>query len=252
MIYQILLDKRLGGFKLPKSTYIIAAGNRVTDGASAYEMDTATADRLTHLQLVPQPEQWLTWAKRADLHPYVLTFIKTRPDMLSDDSLEDIVRCSPRSWEKVSDLLKISNDPEEIGVLIAGRVGNRAAAIFIQTLQELKDLPDIPSLFKEDDAGLRRLAPTNLSGFYGLAYGLNAYATTSKKLIQAMYIFKVMASSSSLPSREILTMGLRVFHDTLYQKNWSIKAFSDELYTEHIVPCIMSIPDLSDIVQKFN
>jgi hypothetical protein len=96
MIYQILLDKRLAGFELPKSTYIIAAGNRVSDGASAYEMDTATADRLTHIQLVPQPDQWLKWAAKADLHNSVLTFIKTRPDFLFDDELDDLVRTSPR------------------------------------------------------------------------------------------------------------------------------------------------------------
>lgn len=258
MIYQILLDKRLGGFSLPESTYILAAGNRVVDGASAYEMDTATADRLTHLEITPAPAQWLNWAQKADIHPFVLTFIKTRPDMLFDNSLDDIVRSSPRSWEKVSDLLKINDNPTEMGVLIAGRVGTRTAAIFVQTMQELSELPDIPSLFKilgnsNHEVELQRLAPSTLAGYYGLAYGLNALASSSKKLTQAMYIFKTMTLvRSGLPEKEILTMGLRVFHDTLYQKNWSLKVFSDELYTSHIVDVIMSIPDLNDIAAQYS
>jgi hypothetical protein len=149
--------------------------------------------------------------------------------------------------------MKINSCPEEMGVLIAGRIGTRAAAVFIQTLQEIRELPNIPELFKATDAELKRLAPTTISGFYGLAYGLNALAANAKKLVQIMHIFTVMASaaSGSLPKQEIVTMGLSLFHDTLYNKSWSVAVFANQDYVQEIIPIILSIPDLSDIAVTF-
>jgi len=96
-VYQLVLDKKLGGHSLPDNCYIVAAGNRATDNASAFDIDTALADRFTHFVLKCDAKQWLDWAVLNNIHPTVLTFIKTRPDMLDDeDNMTDLVRRSPR------------------------------------------------------------------------------------------------------------------------------------------------------------
>jgi hypothetical protein len=96
-IYQLLLSRQLGGHKLPEDSYIICAGNRASDGASAFELDTALADRLNIFVLEINPKQWLSWAVSEDLHPAVLTYINAKPHMLMDEeNFEHTCRRSAR------------------------------------------------------------------------------------------------------------------------------------------------------------
>ena len=48
-VYGLLQERRVGRHILPDNVFIVAAGNMVEDGAVAYEMGTALADRLVHL-----------------------------------------------------------------------------------------------------------------------------------------------------------------------------------------------------------
>lgn len=83
--YQLLLSRQLGGHKLPEDSYIICAGNRASDGASAFDLDTALADRLNIFVIEADAQQWLDWAIKNNIHPAVLTYIKTKPERLMDE-----------------------------------------------------------------------------------------------------------------------------------------------------------------------
>ncbi len=51
------------------STFIVAAGNSVEDGAVAYDMGTALSDRLVHLALKAEAADWLaSYAVPRGLH----------------------------------------------------------------------------------------------------------------------------------------------------------------------------------------
>lgn len=98
--YELLLDRRLGGWKMRDNVVVIAAGNRLSDGAGGYEIDTALADRVAHYYLKANAESWLQWAVNKKIHPAVLTFIKNRPDMLDqNDDMENLLRTSPRKLQ---------------------------------------------------------------------------------------------------------------------------------------------------------
>ncbi len=58
-VYGLLQERRVGRHLLPASVFVVAAGNTVDDGAIAYEMGTALADRLIHLQVNPDAKDWL-------------------------------------------------------------------------------------------------------------------------------------------------------------------------------------------------
>ena len=49
--YQIVLNRRIGNYELPKDAAIVAAGNRVRDRGVAYNMPSALRNRFVHATL---------------------------------------------------------------------------------------------------------------------------------------------------------------------------------------------------------
>lgn len=131
--YEIILDRRLGDlYKVPDGWYICGAGNRAVDRAVAYTMSSALANRFMHLELENDAEDWVRWAQNNGIHPAVTGFIKYRPALLFSQEGEDLERGwpSPRSWAKVSSMVKILNG-KELESAVSGLIGKGAAAEFM-------------------------------------------------------------------------------------------------------------------------
>jgi hypothetical protein len=134
--YEIILDRRLGDlYRLPNGWYIVAAGNREEDMAVATTMSSALANRFMHVELQEAPEQWVRWGLQNDIHPAVIGFIRFRPDLLFHQENENLERGwpTPRSWERVSTMLKnfhVDGQQYLLDKLIYGLVGNQAGVEF--------------------------------------------------------------------------------------------------------------------------
>lgn len=137
--YELILDRRLGDlYQVPAGWYIVAAGNRLEDQAVSAAMSSALANRFCHLELGADTSSWLRWARRAELHPDVLAFLAWRPNLLfSMPAFSQRGWPSPRSWERVSYVLKMfdaSGVPQEEDLLtlqVAGLVGQDVATEFM-------------------------------------------------------------------------------------------------------------------------
>jgi hypothetical protein len=115
--YEFILDRRLGElYQVPDGWYICAAGNRVCDRAVAITLSSALANRFMHLELECDAEIWCEWALWHDIHPSVIGFIRFAPEKLLSLENENLERGwpSPRSWERVSTMLKILGDQSEL------------------------------------------------------------------------------------------------------------------------------------------
>jgi len=60
--YQLILNRRVGTYVLPKGVSIVAAGNRETDKGVTYRMPAPLANRFLHLELRVDFEDWHQWA----------------------------------------------------------------------------------------------------------------------------------------------------------------------------------------------
>ncbi|MBO7329049.1 MAG: ATP-binding protein, partial [Lentisphaeria bacterium] len=110
--YEFILDRRLGDlYKVPKNWYIVAAGNRTEDRAVACSMSSALANRFLHVEVAPQLRDFITYGESHGMHPVVLDFLRFRPKLLFSQKQENLQRGwpSPRSWERVSTMLKIAD-----------------------------------------------------------------------------------------------------------------------------------------------
>lgn len=249
-IYQLLLSRQLGGHKLPEDCYIIAAGNRVTDMASAFQVDTALADRLNIFVLEPDPKQWLKWASENEIDPSVLAFIKVRPDQLSDeDNFEHLCRRSPRSWKKVSDIIKqVGGNPEKAHTIIQGNIGQDSCIEFIKTLREINDLPQLSKLTKMSDVELAANAPNTLTRLWGLAYSLHAWANNVSKILEAFRIIYVMCDAAPLDNKQDIKVAASYLlcYKAFSNPKWLRDVVRSEKYQKYFVPLSQELQSMVD------
>lgn len=128
---QLVLDRRLGDYVLPKCWSVIGAGNREEDGAFSTPLGAALANRMLHITVDPDLETWLTWAKAKGLARIILDFLRFRPELLYKQTNENAFP-SPRTWEAASRLVsKLGDDAErDRNSLLAAAVGDSTAAEF--------------------------------------------------------------------------------------------------------------------------
>ena len=135
--FQIVLDRELNGWKLHKDTRVFAAIN--TGGTyTVNEMDPALLDRFWTIDLTPDVQDWLTWAKDSGkVHDNVVTFIAGNDKWLDPPKGGDPGAVSPsrRSWERLSNALCLANvaespDDPMFYPLCLGYVGTEATIAF--------------------------------------------------------------------------------------------------------------------------
>jgi hypothetical protein len=104
--YSLILDRRLGSYTLHPQSVVIGAGNRSQDSAIVRPMSSALVNRMVHVHLVSSPRDWLAWARRSGIHPWVIDYISQRPDHLaSAPPRHEEPFSTPRAWHMLSDLL---------------------------------------------------------------------------------------------------------------------------------------------------
>lgn len=216
-VYGLLQERRVGRHVLPDSVFVLAAGNTVDDGAVAYEMGTALSDRLIHLHVVANAKDWLEhYSVDRGVHPTVTAFLRARPDLLdtTEDSLRrgDMIACTPRSWERVSDIVSAVFDRALREVMIAGTIGTSPAAEFSRVAEELDAMVTVDELIALPRADRIAQYPKTMNGLVALIYGLVARvdAASLPKVIDMMADIPKVSGNGALPLSELTSFGFEL------------------------------------------
>ena len=150
-ISQWMSEHKIGDIKLPVGWTIVGAGNHSGSGASATGFPTQFWNRL-HVIEVHNPfdtgdgNGWLhSFAIPNNIHPVVLKFLATDPDMLHVYDQKELKKQripafpTHRSWHYVSNYLHSPHDKKQELRRIAGMVGQEAA-LKIRTHIKTEDL----------------------------------------------------------------------------------------------------------------
>lgn len=133
--YQLVLDRKVGNYKLPDEWMVVAAGNRIGDRANVFPLAKPLANRMAHVYLKPpNDDDWLPWAVDNQIDPRQIAFIKCMPSALfkfDPDSAEDAFP-TPRTNELASDMIKPYPDasPDRLQFLEAPWIGMGMAIQF--------------------------------------------------------------------------------------------------------------------------
>ena len=143
----LVLDRKLGEYKLPPGWRVIAAGNRLADRAAAQRMGTALKNRFAHIEVGVDTESFCAWAIRENIHPMMVAWARFRPALLHMmPQGEENSFPTPRAWEQVA---KCITAPTAIRqTLVEGLVGNAAAGEFEAFCRVYEQLPDFGEIIK--------------------------------------------------------------------------------------------------------
>lgn len=135
-VFEICLDRRLDGEKLPDGWRVVAAVNS-DDDYDVVELDPALHDRWFHVDFDPSTAEWMDWARENETHAAVVEFINRNQNLL-DPPVGNLeagrVYPSRRSWVAFSDtLLGMSLETRDDGMLTQvakGWLGREIAVMF--------------------------------------------------------------------------------------------------------------------------
>ena len=147
--YQLVLDRKVGEHKLPDNCFVFCAGNRVTDKSVAYRMPKALANRLCHIEIYADVDDWKKWAINSGIDSRIVGYINWKNNALFkfDPTTDDLAYATPRSWAMVNNFLTKIPDLNLCFNLIAGCIGIGNATEFKSYTDVYKDLPNIDDIF---------------------------------------------------------------------------------------------------------
>lgn len=66
--YSLIHERRIGEYHLPQGSVVIGAGNRQQDSAIVKTMSSALINRMFHVELKVNVNQWISWAYENNIH----------------------------------------------------------------------------------------------------------------------------------------------------------------------------------------
>ena len=74
--YSLILDRRVGHYRLPDGWQVVAAGNASFHGAVSHDMGTALADRMFHFYVQAAVDAFLDHALAQGFAPAVMAYLR--------------------------------------------------------------------------------------------------------------------------------------------------------------------------------
>lgn len=186
--YQLILNRRIGKYRLPDNVVMVAAGNRESDKGVTYRMPSPLSNRFVHLEMRVDFDSWQTWAVNNRIHKDVVGYISFAKQDLFDFDPRSNSRAfaTPRSWTFVSELLDDGDENFDSGTvdLMAGAVGEGIAVKFMAHRKVSGQMPDPKEVLSGRVADLKI---KEVSAMYSLTISLcyelkDAYEKAGGKL----------------------------------------------------------------------
>lgn len=145
-VFDLCLNRKLAGRKLPEGSMVISAVN-AGDQYQLTDLDPALVSRFNIVTFKPTVQEWLLWARKNDVDARVIEFIQENQMWLDKDpdakeGADTGLDKTPdrRAWKRVSDIMKRSQgvDPTVLSKLISSVVGAKAASAFLSSITRHK------------------------------------------------------------------------------------------------------------------
>jgi SpoVK/Ycf46/Vps4 family AAA+-type ATPase len=170
--YQLILNRRVGTYKLPDNVVMVAAGNRETDKGVTFRMPAPLANRFVHLEMTVDWDDYFEWAAENKVHKDVVGFLSFSKKDLYDFDPKSSSRsfATPRSWAFVSELLT-DDDCEESTItdLVSGSIGEGLAIKFMAHRKHSAKMPNPSDILS---GKVKKMETKEISAMYSLTVSL--------------------------------------------------------------------------------
>lgn len=195
--YQLVLDYQIGELKLDRTMMttkngharpcqtIIAAGNRATDAAYVNQMPAPLRNRMAHVEVEPNLDDWKEWAWANGIDSRVINFLQFTSRVgvgINADSQYGLLFFfdakihtgafpTPRSWAQVSRFITVNPRLALNTEAIAGMVGGAVAQKFVAFVKVAEKLPNADKIL---DGDIHIAPPSEPSALYAFCGALTA------------------------------------------------------------------------------
>ena len=151
VLYQLILDRRIGEYVLPDGCYVMAAGNTPDYSLCSNELSGPAKDRFTILNVQADKESYLEWARTHNVHPSVMAYVNFNEDVLCSQDIDDFAGGpSPRSISTLGKLVdRLSGRTLE--ATCQGKLGKRYGMEFYGFLDFWRQIPNMDQILNDPD-----------------------------------------------------------------------------------------------------
>ncbi len=204
--YQLILDRRLGEYKIPDGWVIFAAGNRQGDRGVTYSMPAPLANRFSHYELDVNLDDWVAWAYQNNIDERIIGFLRYRPEHLFefDPAHNPIAFPSPRTWEFTHRALnKFENNLTLFRQAASACVGEVAGVEVTTFVEHMVDLPNLDAIINGESVSI----PKELDLQYAICAALVGRAISVKGESSAQKIWgNILNFAKDFPQKELGVM----------------------------------------------
>lgn len=144
-IMDLALNRKLAGRELPEGSRIISAVN-AGDQYQLTDLDPALVSRFNIVNFRPTVQEWLLWARKADVDYRIMDFIQENqiwldkdPDAKEGEDTGLDKTPDRRGWKRVSDIISGSEEMSSLLTkAISSVVGPKAASAFVSNVSSHK------------------------------------------------------------------------------------------------------------------
>ena len=147
-LYQLILDFRIGAYKLPDNWTIIAAGNNAGDRGVTHQMPAPLNNRFCHIDFEIDADDWQIQAMKDKIHAHIRAHLRLKSANLHsfDSKINPRSFPTPRSWYFADQIYKQDVPAAIKHELIVGTIGEPHAVEFFGFVRDIQHMPDIDSV----------------------------------------------------------------------------------------------------------
>jgi MoxR-like ATPase len=225
--YQLILDRRLGDYRVPGHWAIFAAGNRQGDRGVTYTMPAPLANRFSHFEVETHLDDWVAWAYTSGIDERIIAFLRFRPELLFDfdPAHNPMAFPSPRSWEFAHrGLRKFEDHPQLLQGTLQACVGPAAGIELHAFVNSLDQMPDLDAIVAGDEVSV----PREIDLQYAVAAALVGKAIRARDGDNAQQVLgNILAYARRFPQREMGVMLVSDLHRAIGNELFEVPAFAD-------------------------
>ena len=141
VIFKIVLERFVNNrWPLPENARIVAAGNDRGESSVAHDLAEPLFGRFAHIFIRTTVENWMPWAVRKRINPYVMEFLANNDLYLRTSFTGTEGYADPRRWEMASRILDSTDNDFSLLEPIVGRDTAEAFIRFFRAQDEMTDL----------------------------------------------------------------------------------------------------------------
>jgi hypothetical protein len=149
-----LFGRTMGGYALPRKTYVCATGNLSTDRVVYHDIPTNIHNRLVFVKLDRSLDDWCDHALADGLLPELVAAVREDAEILYEFDFRDPSTASstPRSLYAVDQILRMAGLDEHMQQeTIRGAIGEAPGAKLWARLTILKDMPKMAEILADPE-----------------------------------------------------------------------------------------------------